>query len=292
MKAAADATYPSLFRPDRSCEGADSTAVLACVLVAVLTLHATAARAGDWLSDGEAAPIRVFDGKVDERAKEENLDLREKITIRRINPQCYSDWNNDPTALPYFFYQMERRMPGYPIYVNNDGIKLTGDEIFDYPIIYFTSHYAFTFSGEEIENLQRFLAQGGSLWLDDCTGSGPFMNSVPMQIQRIAPGAETRLMLMSDPRFNDIFRMIYSLSGLPDKREDFRKPFQATLINGRPAITFTPNDYGCDWEISSPPTSMNPLGNPAHDGPSTRVQAWREQVYQICINWMFYTLTH
>jgi hypothetical protein len=164
--------------------------------------------------------------------------------------------------------------------------------MFDYPILYFTSHYAFTLTDAEIENLQKFLAQGGTLWLDDCTGSGPFMNSAPVQIQRIAPGSETHLMVQSDARFNDIFRMIYTLSGYPDKREDFRKPFQATLINGRPAIVFTPNDYGCDWEVASPPTAMNPLGNPAHDPPSARVQGWREQVYQICINWLFYTLTH
>lgn len=252
----------------------------------------TATRA-DWMDDGAASPIQVYDGTTDSKAAADELDIRGKVTIRRINPQCYSDWNNDPTALPYLFYQMDRRLQGtFPIYVDNSGIKLTDDEIFDYPIIYFTSHYSFTFTDGEVENLQRHLAQGGSLWLDDCTGSGPFMDSVPVHIQRIAPGSETHLMLQSDARFNDIFKMIYSLPGLPDKREDFRKPFQATLINGRPAIIFTPNDYGCDWEVSSPPTAMNPLGNPAHNAPSARVQAWREQVYQICINWLFYTLTH
>lgn len=251
------------------------------------------AAGADWLTEGETSPIVIFDGRVDQLSKGDDSDRRDKITIRRIQPQCYSDWNNDPTALPYYFYQLDRRLQGqFPVYVDNSGIKLTGDEIYDYPIIYFTSHYPFTFAGDEIENLKRFVAQGGTLWLDDCTGSGPFMDSVPVQVQRIAPGAETHLMVLSDARFNDIFRMIYSLSSYPDKREDFRKPFQATLINGRPAIIFTPNDYGCDWEVSSPPTAMNPLGNPTHDPPSPRVQGWREQVYQICINWLFYTLTH
>ena len=263
---------------------------LAGVLLAALLPAGVSA---DWLAEGAASPIVVYDGTADEKARDDDMDLRGKVTIRRINPQCYSDWNNDPTALPYLFYQLDRRLQGkFPIYVDNSGIKLIGDEIFDYPIIYFTSHYPFTFSDEEIENLKKYVAQGGSLWLDDCTGSGPFMDSVPVQIQRIAPGAATHLMLLSDPRFKDIFGMIYSLSSLPDKREDFRKPFQATLINGRPGIIFTPNDYGCDWEVSSPPTSMNPLGNPTHDPPSAKVQRWREQVYQICINWLFYTLTH
>ncbi len=252
-----------------------------------------AAAGADWLAEGSASPIRIFDGTADQQAKDDDVDIRSKVTLRRISPQGYSDWNNDPTALPYFFYQLDRRLQNeFPLYVDNSGIKLIGDEIFDYPIIYFTSHYAFTFTDEEVENLQRYLAMGGTLWLDDCTGSGPFMDSVPVHVQRIAPGSETHLMLQSDPRFSDIFKLIYSLSGYPEKREDFRKPFQATLINGRPAIIFTPNDYGCDWEVASPPTAMNPLGNPAHDAPSAKVQSWREEVYQICINWLFYTLTH
>ena len=70
------------------------------------------------------------------------------------------------------------------------------------------------------------------------------------------------------------------------------KPFQAVFIAGRPAILFCPNDYGCYWEVSSPPTALNPLGNPAHDAPTPFAQVAREQVYQFCINWLFYALTH
>ena len=35
-------------------------------------------------------------------------------------------------------------------------------------------------------------------------------------------------------------------------------------VMGRPAILVCPNDYGCYWEVSSPPTALNPLGNAAH----------------------------
>ena len=262
-----------------------------CWVIAGMAIAATAS--ADWLAASLASPIRDFDGTADETAREEDTDRRGKVTVRRINPQCYSDWNNDPTALPYFFYQLERRTQGeFPIYVDNDGLKLVGNEMFDYPIIYFTSHYPFTVTDEEVENLQRFLARGGTLWLDDCTGSGPFMDSVPANVQRIAPGAETHLMTLSDPRFRDIFSMVYKFTEMPGLREDFCKSFQATLVNGRPGIIFCPNDYGCQWEVSSPPTSMNPLGNPAHNPPDTRSQTGREEVYQYSINWLFYSLIH
>jgi len=247
----------------------------------------------DWLAEGSASPIQVFDGVTGQPAANDEENRRGMVTIRRIDPECYSDWNNDPTALPYLFYQLDRRtQKTFPVYVDNSGIKLTDDDIFDYPIIYFTSHYTFNFSAAEIENVQKFLAQGGTLWLDDCTGSGPFMDAVPVNVQRLSPGAETHLMLLTDERFRDLFKLVYELHGLPDLREDFRKPLQATLVNGRPGIIFCPNDYGCWWEVSTPPTALNPLGNPAHDPPSPKVQRAREQVYQFSINWLLYTLTH
>jgi len=79
---------------------------------------------------------------------------------------------------------------------------------------------------------------------------------------------------------------------MPKRKEQFMKPFQAAYLNGRPAILFCPNDYGCMWEVSSPPTALNPLGNPAHDPPSPSAQHAREGIYQLCINWFFYAMTH
>ncbi len=266
---------------------------LALLLILPAGVHA------DWLTAGGVSPVEIFDGTEEEHQADDQLDRRGKVTIRRINPQCPSDWNNDPTALPYFFYQLDRRTQGeFPTYVDNRGLRLIGDEMFDYPIIYFTSHYPFTFTDEEIENLQRFLGQGGSLWLDDCTGSGPFMDSVPPNIQRIAPGSETHLMTPQDERFQPLFTLVYrgqeNQMQYPQFKdgERFAKPLQATMVNGRPAIIFCPNDYGCQWEVASPPTAMNPLGNPAHSPPSPGMQSYREQVYKLSINWLFYSLTH
>ena len=75
-------------------------------------------------------------------------------------------------------------------------------------------------------------------------------------------------------------------------KEQFRQPFQCAYLNGRPAILVCPNDYGCYWEVSSPPTALNPLGNSAHSETTPSVQKNRELVYQISINWLFYALTH
>ena len=262
-------------------------------LTFLLAAAATTTAWADWLTDATKQRLKRFDGTEVAKKSDDERDRRGKVTVRRIKPLCKSDWDNDPTALPYYFYQLRERTKGaFPCYVDNRGIELTGDEIYDYPIIYFTSHFAFNFTDDEVENLKKYLARGGTLWLDDCAGSGAFTDSVPSNIQRIIPGAEPKQMLRETKEFADLFNIVYELKGMPKLKEQFMQPFQAAYLNGRPAIVFCPNDYGCYWEVSAPPTALVPLGTPAHAESTPTVQAGREQVYQLSINWLFYTLTH
>ena len=261
-------------------------------LTAALLLWPGAANA-NWLENAVKSKVKTYDGSQAGKDDTSGRDRRGKVVIRRIKPQCKSDWNVDPTALPYLTYQLQVRTDGkFPCYVDNTGISLLGDEIFDYPIIYFTSHFAFTFTDEEVENLKKFLARGGTLWLDDCSGSGPFMDSTPSNVQRVIPGADMTLVLPEQEEFAEFFKIMYELKGYPALKEQFAKPFQIAFLDGRPAIIFCPNDYGCSWEVASPPTALNPLGNPAHASGTPTTQTLREEVYQISLNWLFYTLTH
>lgn len=262
--------------------------VLGAFLLALPVLHAQ-----DWLQQAADKPVTTFDGANQEAPVDLKKDVRGKVVLRRIKPQSKLDWNVDPTALPYFFYQLRERTQGrFPIYLDNEGIELTGKEIFDYPLIYLTSHLTWQFTDAEVENLKKYLARGGTLMLDDCAGSGPFMDSVPSNVQRLIPGAEMQLMLQDSKAYRDLFQLVYPMRGLPEHKEQRMQPFQCAYFNGRPAIQVCPNDYGCDWEVSTPPTALNPLGNAAH-GPTTPAeQAAREDCYQISINWLFYCLTH
>jgi hypothetical protein len=266
---------------------------LAATVLLVCAVTGTAPAQDNWLQKAATKKIAKFDGTNQENTADLKTDRRGKVVVRRVKPKCKSDWNTDPTALPYFFYQLRERTQGkFPVYLDNEGIELVGKDIFDYPIIYFTSHFPFTFSDEEVENLKKYLARGGTLMLDDCTGSGPFMDSVPPNVQRIIPGAELKLMLKETKAFAGLFDLVYKLDGLPELKEQFMQPFQCAYLNGRPAILVCPNDYGCYWEVSSPPTALNPLGNAAHAETTPTVQKGREEVYQISINWLFYALTH
>src|SRR5262245_36946644 len=185
--------------------------------IAVLILVASSIHAqDDWLKQAATKKVATFDGTNTGAGPEVKKDLRGKVVLRRLKPSCKSDWNTDPTALPYFFYQLRERTKGkFPIYLDNEGLELGSKDIFDYPIIYFTSHFPFQFSEDEVENLKKYLARGGTLLLDDCTGSGPFMDSVPTNVQRIIPGAEMKIMLKENKAFTSLFHFVYHLDGLP-----------------------------------------------------------------------------
>ena len=265
-----------------------SLAIAACVLGMLGT-----ACGADWLDDAGKSRMKPFDGNEIQKKSDDGKQTRGKVTMRRIKPQCNSDWDNDQTALPYLFYQLRERTQGkYPCYVDNEGILLTGNEIFDYPVIYFTSHFGWNFSDDEVENLKKYLARGGTLMLDDCAGSGPFMDSMPSNVQRIVPGTDLHLMLRETKAFFDLFNIVYELKAMPNLKEQFMQPFQAAYLNGRPAILVCPNDYGCSWEVSTPPTALDPLGGGAHGPVTPTGQQAREDVYQLSINWFFYALTH
>src|SRR5438105_9427126 len=181
-----------------------------CVFLALLVLASTVPAQDDWLKQAATKKVATFDGSNAGSPPDVKKDRREKVVIRRLKPSCKSDWNTDPTALPYFFYQLRERTKGkFPLYLDNEGLDLGSKDIFDYPVIYFTSHFPFQFSDDEVENLKKFLARGGTLLLDDCTGSGPFMDSVPSNVPRILPGGAMKPMLKADRAYEGLFHLVY-----------------------------------------------------------------------------------
>src|SRR6185295_2522685 len=116
-------------------------------IFALAFFASTASAQSNWLEKAAEKKVVTFDATAIESHADVNKNRRGKVVVRRIKPQAKSDWNTDPTALPYFFYQLRERTQGkFPIYLDNEGLILSSKEIFDYPIIYFTSHFPFQFS--------------------------------------------------------------------------------------------------------------------------------------------------
>ena len=222
------------------------------------------------------------------RREAEPPDRRNKISMRRIKPAMPGvDWNTDPTAIPYMLYQINKRT-GLPVYVDNDGLDVATPELFEYTVIYLTSHYRWGFNERESENVAEWLRRGGTLFLDDCYNRGsPFADSVRPEIAKMFPEAEQKLLVRSDPVVKDVFRMTYRTSWPGEGFDD--RPWQYYQVEGRPAVFFSPNDDGCGWEISTPPSASNPIGEGIGHGGDNRQ---RESMYQWVTNWFLFVYTH
>ena len=260
--------------------------LLAALLAAPAAVHAQAS----WAD--RAKQMNRTEVSVDEarrRGSDTEKDSRNKISVRGIKPAMPGvDWNTDPTGIPYMLYQVGKRTD-LPTYNGPAGLDVATDELFEYTVVYLTSHTRWGFNEKETENLSRFLARGGTLILDDCylRGSG-FTESVRPEVGKMIPGSEPRLLLKEDPLVADAFKMIYD-SAWPGEAAFENRTWQYYTCDGRPTVFFSPNDDGCGWEISSPPSASNPIGEGIGHGGDNRQ---REIMYQWATSLLMFVYTH
>ena len=260
--------------------------------VALLLALPVGARAADsWAAKaGQMNRKEISADQAEQAAQGRDEDRRNKIAIRRIKPAAKGvDWDTDPTAVPYMLYQANKRTE-LPVYVNNDGLDPATPELFRHTVIYFTSHNRYSLNEKEAANLALWLKRGGSILLDDCylRGSG-FAESTRPEVSKLVPGAEPILLLKEDARVADAFKIVYPTPWPGECGLFENRPWQYFVVDGRPAIFFDPNDDGCAWEVSTPPSASNPLGEGiGHGGDNTQ----REIVYQWAVNWLLYAYTH
>ncbi len=223
------------------------------------------------------------------RGADDDKDARNKLCVRSVKPAMPGvDWNTDPTAIPYMMYQIGKRTE-LPIYTRTDGLDVGSDELFEHTVLYLTSHGRWSFNEKETENLARWLERGGTLLLDDCYLRGsPFADSVRPEVTKMILGAEPRMLLKDDPFVADSFKMVYA-TPWPGEANFENRTWQYFLCQGRPGVFFSPNDDGCGWEISAPPSASNPIGEGIGHGGDNRQ---RETMYQWMTNWLLFAYTH
>ena len=262
-------------------------------LIAPCLLPAPWAAAGEWTRRSAEGNRQVLTAKdLGKLPKAEEVDRRGKIVLRRIRPADGNiDWNTDPTAIPYVLYQFEQRT-GLPTYVNNEALNVATDELFEYPLVYLTGHAGWQFNQAELDNLTKFLQRGATILLDDCyIRRSPFTDSAGAETSKLLPGSFLRPAVPTDPYVSDLFRLCYNFppNQWPGGNPKYWNNWQYALWDGCPAIYFTPNDDGCFWEVSSPPTASNPIGEAiSHAGPNE----FREVCYQWITDWFLFALTH
>ena len=139
------------------------------------------------------------------------------------------------------------------VYPEEFRIKLTDQNLNQFPYLYLTGHGNIGFTNDEIISLRSHLINGGFLHVDDNYGLD---KSFKIELKKLFPNKD----LVALPNQHKIFNSYYKFdSGLPKIHEHDNKPPQAFGVfnNDRMIILYTyESDLGDGWE--DPNVHQNP----------------------------------
>ncbi len=206
-----------------------------------------------------------------------------------------SDWDCDPTAVPAMVDQFKVRtgMDAQAL-LPHKPLTFDSPEMLDWPFVYLSAHYAFTLSEAEEKGLRQFIERGGFVYADDCLYGQTFGPAFQGLVTKLFPECEFKAIDLGTPGQKMLYHQKYSFknvheSGVPMEFLN-ANPFLCLMFRDRMALVYSPQDIGCAWEISSPPTPSNPLGAGMHS--SDMNPQGREAGYRLGVNIILFSMTH
>ena len=173
-------------------------------------------------------------------------------------------------------------------------VRLTDDELFDYPFIFMSDVGTAGFSTEEADNLRAYLLRGGFLWADDFWGDWAWEHW-SNEIDKVLPSAEYPI--FDVPPDHPIFRMLYDVKEVPQipSIQYWRRSGGYTSERGtesaEPHLRAIADHYGRIMVLMSHNTDIV-------DGWERENEEWEffyrfsSDAYALAINIVLYAMTH
>jgi hypothetical protein len=133
-------------------------------------------------------------------------------------------------------------------------ISLADPAMLTAPFCYLSGHTLVEFNQAEAANFERYVRNGGFVFVDDCNHDidGLFARSFERQMARMF-GDDALVTLPND---HPIYSSFFTFDGPPttsfelngwgdDLVHDYLK---GIVINGRVAVLYSNKDYGCEWD--------------------------------------------
>jgi hypothetical protein len=193
------------------------------------------------------------------------------IRIARVKYGGGGDWYTDPSALPNWLTEFEKRT-GIRTYKEEKVVSLTDENLRAYPFLFMSGHGTIRLTEDEVEALRNYLNAGGFLYADDCYGMD---RSFRAMVRALFPEYD----LEELPNSHPIFHCFYDLPGVPKIHEHDGKPPQGLgiEIGGRLAIFYTyETDIGDGLEDAR-----------VHNDPPEK----RELATRMAVNILMYAIT-
>jgi hypothetical protein len=134
-------------------------------------------------------------------------------------------------------------------------IPLASTAVYDAPFTYLAGHRLVQFTPKERDIFQKYVTNGGFLFVDDCNHDvdGLFAKSFEAQMAELfGPRA-----LQKIPNTHPLYRSFFTFQNGPptsalelngwgdDLVHDYLKAF---TVDGRIAVLYSNKDYGCEWD--------------------------------------------
>lgn len=173
--------------------------------------------------------------------------LSAQIKIAQLKYEGGGDWYSNPSSLKNLIEFVNDNIDT-KIDDNYDYVDVNSKEIFDYPYINVTGHGNIVLSSYQIENLRKYLNNGGFIHFDDNYGMYKY---IKREVEKIFPKSELKELPLS----HKIFNMTYKMNnGLPKVHvHDGKKPrAMAIFIEKRMVLLITQeSDLSDGWEDES-----------------------------------------
>ncbi len=133
-------------------------------------------------------------------------------------------------------------------------VALSDPRIFGAPFCYLAGHKLVEFNPAERRNFERYVRNGGFVFVDDCNHDidGMFARSFEAQMASIFGGEALRKL----PNQHPLYRSFFKFDGPPptglelngwgdDIVHEYLKGIE---IDGRLGVLYSNKDYGCEWD--------------------------------------------
>ncbi len=168
------------------------------------------------------------------------------LTIARLQYDGGGDWYANPSSLPNLLEAIATRT-ALKVERREARVRLTDDQLWDYPYLHMTGHGNVKLSDDEVARLREYLTRGGFLHADDNYGLD---ESFRREMARVFPDRK----LVEVPLSHAIYHVVYDFpKGVPKIHEHDGKPAQGfgIFIGDRLAVYYTyQSDLGNGWEDS------------------------------------------
>lgn len=133
-------------------------------------------------------------------------------------------------------------------------IPLSDPQMLSVPFCYLAGHRLVQFNAEEKQNFQRYVENGGFVFVDDCNHDidGMFARSFELQMQDIFGQQALKKIPNNHPIYSSFFefdgppRTSIELNGWGD--DLVHNYLKAIEVNGRIAVLYSNKDLGCEWD--------------------------------------------